>query len=249
MLTINVSQHLQENHATEAGKIIKQLVYGGVDGIITTFSIIAAGIGANLSSSQILILGLANLISDGISMSFGDYISSTSERKYILSERKKEEHEYLNNRDFEIEELVQIYTDEGMDIQDAKDLVNILSKKKEYQEIFLDHMMFKELSLLNPDTIRDNIISAIITFFSFLFFGSIPVFNMLIFHLIDYTDEVGLILITSSVSAITLFIIGVVSAIMTKQKNKIKHGLIISFNGIIATTIAYFIGYFLEKLD
>ena len=38
-------------------------------------------------------------------MSFGDYISSTV-REYNLSERKKEEHEYLHNRDFEIEELV-----------------------------------------------------------------------------------------------------------------------------------------------
>ena len=108
--------------------------------------------------------------------------------------------------------------------------------------------MFKELSLLNPDTVRDNIISAVITFFSFLFFGSIPIFNMLIFHLIDYTNEVGLILITSSVSAVTLFIIGIISATMTKQKNKIKHGFIISFNGIIATTIAYFIGYLLERV-
>ncbi len=50
-----------------------------MDGLVTTFSVVVGGYGANLNSAVILALGLANLIGDGISMSFGDFISTHSE--------------------------------------------------------------------------------------------------------------------------------------------------------------------------
>ena len=60
-------------------RYIKSIVYGGMDGIITTFAIVAGVAGATLSANIILILGFANLIADGISMAAGDYLSTKSE--------------------------------------------------------------------------------------------------------------------------------------------------------------------------
>ncbi len=51
-------------------------MFGGVDGIITTFSVVAGTTGAGLSSGVVIILGIANLFADGISMGVGDYLSS-----------------------------------------------------------------------------------------------------------------------------------------------------------------------------
>lgn len=65
--TVESIRH-QEHHNSEGGKYIKDLVYGGLDGIITTFAIVSGVAGANLSSSVILILGVANLLADGFSM-------------------------------------------------------------------------------------------------------------------------------------------------------------------------------------
>lgn len=62
-------------------KYIKSIVYGGLDGIITTFAVVSGVIGANLNPSIILILGFANLIADGISMGVGDYLSSKAEQE------------------------------------------------------------------------------------------------------------------------------------------------------------------------
>lgn len=61
-------------------KYLSQLVYGGIDGIVTTFAVVAASVGAGLNSSVVIILGLANLIADGISMGISAYLSEKSER-------------------------------------------------------------------------------------------------------------------------------------------------------------------------
>ena len=51
---------------TSAGsKYVKSIVWGGLDGIITTFSVVAAAVGGNLSRHVVLVMGVANLIADG----------------------------------------------------------------------------------------------------------------------------------------------------------------------------------------
>jgi VIT1/CCC1 family predicted Fe2+/Mn2+ transporter len=54
-------------------------VYGGIDGTVTTFAVVAGAVGASLSSSIILILGFANLFADGFSMAVSNYFSSKSQ--------------------------------------------------------------------------------------------------------------------------------------------------------------------------
>ena len=58
---------------------IGNIIYGANDGIVTTFAVVAGASGANLSSSIIIILGIANLAADGFSMGSSRYISLKSE--------------------------------------------------------------------------------------------------------------------------------------------------------------------------
>lgn len=62
-------------------KLLKAAVYGANDGIITTFAVVAGVAGAGLSASVILILGVANMIADGLSMGIGDYLGERSEQR------------------------------------------------------------------------------------------------------------------------------------------------------------------------
>jgi VIT1/CCC1 family predicted Fe2+/Mn2+ transporter len=57
-----------------------EFVYGGMDGCVTTFAVVAGAVGANLDSSVIIILGFANLVADGFAMSVGAYLSHKTER-------------------------------------------------------------------------------------------------------------------------------------------------------------------------
>lgn len=68
-----------------------QLVYGAIDGTVTTFAVVAAAAGAQLSPLVIIILGFANLIADGFSMGASAYLSAKSERD--LKKSKDETHD------------------------------------------------------------------------------------------------------------------------------------------------------------
>ena len=57
---------------------LPSLVYGGSDGTVTTFAVMAGAVGAGIDSRVVIILGLANLFSDGFSMASADYLSEDS---------------------------------------------------------------------------------------------------------------------------------------------------------------------------
>lgn len=54
---------------------IRDLVYGANDGIITTFAVVAGVAGGNLSASAAVVIGVANLAADGLSMGVGNVLS------------------------------------------------------------------------------------------------------------------------------------------------------------------------------
>lgn len=64
-------------------------VFAASDGIITTFAVVSGVSGASLSSSVVLILGFANLLADGLSMAFGNYMNIKSQIEYEKALGKK----------------------------------------------------------------------------------------------------------------------------------------------------------------
>lgn len=68
---------------------IRDIVLSANDGVVTTFAVVAGSIGASLSPSVIIILGLANLFADGLSMSTGAYLGVKSEIEYEQNSGEK----------------------------------------------------------------------------------------------------------------------------------------------------------------
>jgi VIT1/CCC1 family predicted Fe2+/Mn2+ transporter len=64
-----------------AGHYLPDLVFGANDGIITTFAVVSGVVGASLSTTVIVILGLANLLADGFSMGASNYLARRSHAK------------------------------------------------------------------------------------------------------------------------------------------------------------------------
>jgi len=62
-------------------KFIRAAVYGANDGIITTFAVVAGVAGAGLEPQIVIILGIANMIADGLSMGMSDYLGERSEQR------------------------------------------------------------------------------------------------------------------------------------------------------------------------
>lgn len=83
------------NPKTINPKFLKAAVYGANDGIITTFAVVAGVAGAGLSPSIVLILGIANMIADGISMGVGDFLGERSEQRMRHQQEKSSQLEGL----------------------------------------------------------------------------------------------------------------------------------------------------------
>ncbi len=70
-------------------RYLKAAVYGANDGIITTFAVVAGVAGAGLSARIIIVLGIANMVADGLSMGIGDYLGEKSEQRMRKVAQKK----------------------------------------------------------------------------------------------------------------------------------------------------------------
>ena len=59
---------------------IRGFVFGGMDGILTTFALLAAAEGSQHSSSSLtLVIGLSTVLADALSMAAGEYLSAKAE--------------------------------------------------------------------------------------------------------------------------------------------------------------------------
>ena len=65
--------------STGPGHYLRDLVYGALDGGVTTLAIVAGAHGADLGARVAIILGLANLVGDGVSMAAGNYLGMRSQ--------------------------------------------------------------------------------------------------------------------------------------------------------------------------
>ena len=68
---------------------LRDWVYGGIDGTVTTFAVVSGVVGAHLAARVILILGSASLIADGFAMAAGNYLANreTEQNEILLAER------------------------------------------------------------------------------------------------------------------------------------------------------------------
>jgi vacuolar iron transporter family protein len=79
-IVTKIKQHLED--------YLSEFVYGGIDGAVTTFAVVAGATGARFDTKVILVLGFANLIADGLSMSIGSYLSTKSEQEVMVKKGK-----------------------------------------------------------------------------------------------------------------------------------------------------------------
>jgi len=75
-----IKQHLED--------YLSEFVYGGIDGAVTTFAVVAGATGARFDTKIILVLGFANLIADGFSMGVGSYLSTKSEQELMVKRKE-----------------------------------------------------------------------------------------------------------------------------------------------------------------
>jgi len=227
-------------HNLLAGSYLRDFVYGANDGIITTFAVVAGVAGADLSASIVLILGAANLLADGFSMSSGNYLSEKSNREYVTSELKKEEWEIEHLPEEEKKEIREIYQAKGLSGQVLEEVVKAITADK---KLWAKEMLVHELGLLPNEEKVKPLATAGVTFVAFVVAGVIPLLPY-IFNLPVYSSFVWAIIFTG----LALFIVGSLRALLTEKKWWLS-GLEMLMVGALAASVAYVVGAFLGGLS
>lgn len=93
---------------------LRDVVYGAIDGAVTTFAIVAGVAGADLPTQVILALGVANLLADGFSMAAGNYAGTKAEAEDTQRLAGIERRELVRNRAGERAEIHEILRQKGL---------------------------------------------------------------------------------------------------------------------------------------
>jgi len=230
-----------EEHKTESGAYLGEMVYGALDGIVTTFAVVAGVKGAGLSSGVVLILGFANLVGDGLSMGVGGYLSKKSQREFARSERQRELWEIENYPEGEKEEIKEIYRRKGFSGADLDHVVETLTSDKAR---WINIMMQEELGIMEEN--KPPFMSGLATFISFIVAGFIPLLFFVLAlglpGLKQYSFGMSFLL-----TGIALFTVGSLRVLVTGIKWW-RSGLEMLFVGGLTALGAYLIGYFLQGL-
>jgi VIT1/CCC1 family predicted Fe2+/Mn2+ transporter len=236
-----IARTAQEEHGGASHQYIGDMVYGGLDGIITTFAVVSGVAGAELGTGIVLILGLANLLADGFSMATGAYLSSKSEQEYYDREREREAWEVEQFPEGERSELYEIYVDKGYSKEEARQLVDIHTRDPQR---WVDAMMVDELGLL-PDE-RKPIYSALATLASFIVAGAVPMLVYLLGLVVPVAPELAFP-IAIGLSALALFALGAAKVLVTGL-NAFRSGLEMLLVGALAAGVAYGVGALLKGI-
>jgi VIT1/CCC1 family predicted Fe2+/Mn2+ transporter len=210
-------------------RYLRDVVYGGIDGAVTTFAIVAGVQGAGLSPHIIVALGVANILADGFSMAAGNY----SGTKADLDDRKRlqaiEERHITEAPDGEREELRQILYLRGLSgpvLADATDA--IASNRDKWIEIMLTDEYGLSLEVPRP------LQAALATFIAFLIAGSVP----LIPFLLGLSQAFTIAMVATGV---TFFVIGTAKSYWSLSRWW-RSGAETLLIGALAASIAYFVG-------
>lgn len=157
---------------------LKEIVYGGNDGIVTTFAVIAGFTGANqsqdlavLSFGIVLLFGFANLFADAASMGLGNFLSVRSD-KHVYTQKLNSLIQAINSQsnqddlDFTQQQLVQ----QGFTEQDASKLTMLYAANPSYWAAYL---LENKYEIDNPRSEKPAL-TALATFLAFIAFGFVP---------------------------------------------------------------------------
>ena len=240
-----LERHLEHGH--HPGEIAKRLeegprasylrdwVYGGIDGTVTTFAIMAGVVGASLSPGVVLILGIANLLADGFSMAAANYTGTKAELDEYAQLRCMEERHVDLAPEGEREEVRQIFQAKGFEGEALEAAVAVITERKER---WIDTMMTEEHGM--PTVTRSPLRAAVMTFIAFVLCGSVP--------LIPYALGLAEPEMPSAImTGLTFFAIGSLRSYWSPTPWW-RAGLETLAIGMLAAFVAYLVGDLLKGL-
>jgi len=216
-------------------RYLRDWVYGGIDGAVTTFAIVAGVVGAGLSNRVILILGAANLLADGFSMAAGNYTGTKAELDDYDRLRRMEERHIDAEPDGEREEVRQLFAAKGFQGRDLERAVAVITSSRRH---WIEMMLAEEHGL--PLVSRSPVVAGVSTFAAFVLCGLVP----LLPFVVGLQASLDL---SAALTGLVFFMIGSLKS-RWAMASWWRSGLETTVIGLTAAGVAYLVGYGLKGL-
>lgn len=214
---------------------LRDWIYGGIDGAVTTLAVVTGVAGARLSTWIILALGFANLFADGFSMAASNYLGTKAEHD-DWRRLEEIEHRHIDLApEGEREEVRQIFERKGFA---GKDLQRIVELTTANRERWVRTMLVDEYGL--PHAVRSPWIAALSTFTAFVVCGLAPLLPYL------FGGEYSLV-ISVTLTGIVFLTIGSIKS-KWSTSSWWQSGLTTLLVGVIAAALAYLAGVLSRRL-
>lgn len=231
-----MQEHSHEPHAIQrrlAGgpnlSYLRDWIYGGIDGAVTTFALVAGVVGADLSVRTILILGAANLVADGFSMAASNFVGTRTEHEERAHLETYERRQVRRMPEGEREEVRQILVNKGF-TGDA--LEHAVAAYTASEDRWVEFMLQEEYGL--PTSLRSPWLAALATLSAFIVCGAVS--------LMPYVLSLPRPFVLASIlTGITFFAIGSAKSRWT-QRAWWSLGLETTAIGGLAAAMAFFVG-------
>ncbi|PON67388.1 Ccc1 family [Trema orientale] len=218
----------QEKHFMSS-EIVRDIIIGVSDGLTVPFALAAGLSGAEVTSSIILIAGIAEVAAGAISMGLGGYLAAKSEADHYVRELKREQDEIIAVPDTEAAEVAEILAQYGVQPHEYGPVVNALRRNP---QAWVDFMMKFELGLEKPDPMRA-LQSALTIAISYIMGGLVP---LLPYMIIPVAKEAVIASVVLTIVALLIF--GFAKGYFTGSQ-PFKSAIQTAFIGAIASAAAY----------
>ncbi|WAT16879.1 VIT1/CCC1 transporter family protein [Aurantiacibacter sp. MUD11] len=209
---------------------------GGVDGVVTTFAVVAGSAGGQLSATTVIILGFANLLADGFSMAVSNYLGTKTRLEEVRRSRADEEWQIREFPEGEEREIREIFAQKGFEDETLEEIVRVITADR---RVWVDTMMAEELQM--SDVSARPFRAGLTTFVAFSLCGLIP----LLPFLFGFADFDTTFIVSAILGAVTFFTLGTIKG-LTVGTSPLRSGLRTFAIGSVAAALAYVAGHLLH---
>ena len=139
-----------ETHKSHRIGWLRAAVLGANDGIVSTASLIVGVAAANTGRSNVLVAGVAGLVSGAISMAAGEYVSVSSQSDTENADLEREKRELATAPDAELDELRGIYMERGLDAELALQVARQLTARGALTAHARDELGISDKNIARP---------------------------------------------------------------------------------------------------
>ncbi len=234
-----MTEHKTNGTLDRVRDYLKQIVYGGNDGIVTTFAIVAGFAGAQaeglvqIGGLAVVVFGLANLFVDAVSMGLGEFLSARSQHQMYRRRRSERLEMIQRDQSGATARLADHFGKRGLPPSEAQQAAEAMSK---HAPMMADMLLSQENAGAAPES-ENPALNGLVTFAAFVVFGLLPILP----YLFRTADEASFRL-SLSLTLLALALLGVLRGWATRE----SYGRAVTETlgvGSICAAVAFFVGW------